>query len=88
MSEAGAEVKAEIKELLAAVHTSPHHKLDVLRAIAEALLEKHKPVTLESAIHIFKREYGDQYDSLNKNDLALLRSLCLLKIYHAIEIEV
>ena len=50
MSDARAAVDGEIKDLLAAVHTTPHNKIDLLRAIAESLVRVHKPASLETAV--------------------------------------
>ena len=88
MSDARAAVDGEIKDLLAAVHTTPHNKIDLLRAIAESLVRVHKPASLETAVNIFRQQYGGYYESLNNNESALLRNLCLLRIHYAIELQV
>lgn len=88
MSDARDAVDGEIKDLLAAVHTTPHKKIDLLRAIAESLVRVHKPASLETAVNVFRQQYGGYYESLNNNESALLRNLCLLRIHYAIELQV
>lgn len=87
MSDERDAVDGEIKDLLAAVQTTPHSKIDLLRAIAESLVRVHKPASLETAIHIFRQKYGGYYESLNHNESAILRNLCLLRIHHSIELQ-